>query len=201
MAVLARGQLRLRPDARRGWQYDDRRFSLRVTAMDSSKQLAVLGIAGSLRKGSYNRGLLRAAQGLAPSGLRVEAFEIGDIPLYNDDVYAQGFPAAVETFRARIRAADALLIVTPEYNYSVPGVLKNAIDWASRPPNQPFDGKPVALMGASAGVFGTTARREDSGRRVRIASEPIRHSGQRSFTDAEEFGVHHHRQATFQKTV
>jgi chromate reductase len=118
--------------------------------------LKILGIAGSLRKGSYNRGLLRAAQSLAASSVHIEDFDIAEIPLYNDDVYTKGFPAAVETFRARIRAADALLIMTPEYNYSVPGVLKNAIDWASRPPEQPFDGKPVALMGASAGIFGTT---------------------------------------------
>lgn len=124
--------------------------------MNNAKQLTILGIAGSLRKGSYNRGLLRAAQSLAPSGMRIEDFDLGEIPLYNDDIYTKGFPTTVETFRARIRAADALLIVTPEYNYSVPGVLKNAIDWASRPPDQPFDGKPVALMGASAGLFGTT---------------------------------------------
>ena len=81
--------------------------------------------------------------------------DLTPIPPYNEDVRALGFPAPVQEFRDRIAAADALLIVTPEYNYSMPGVLKNAIDWASRPPSQPFDGKPVAIMGASPGMLGT----------------------------------------------
>jgi len=117
--------------------------------------LHVLGIAGSLRKGSYNAAALRAAQALAPEGVAIEAAEIGDIPLYDEDVRAQGFPAPVQRFRNAIADADALLFVTPEYNFSVPGVLKNAIDWASRPPDQPFDDKPTAIMGASPGLFGT----------------------------------------------
>jgi chromate reductase len=116
----------------------------------------VLGFAGSLRRASWNRGLLRAAQEAAPPDIAIEVFDIADIPLYSEDIRQRGFPAVVQSFRERIRAADALLIATPEYNYSVPGVLKNAIDWASRPPDQPFHDKPVALMGASAGMFGTT---------------------------------------------
>jgi chromate reductase len=117
--------------------------------------MKVVGISGSLRKGSYNTAALRAAQGLAPEGMAIEAAEIGDLPLYNDDVRAAGYPPPAERFRAQLAAADAVLFVTPEYNYSVSGVLKNAIDWASRPPSQPFDGKPVAIMGASGGLLGT----------------------------------------------
>jgi chromate reductase, NAD(P)H dehydrogenase (quinone) len=117
--------------------------------------LNVLGIAGSLRRGSHNRMALRAAQRLAPAGMVVEAYEgLGEIPPYDEDVRAAGLPAAVEDLRRRIAAADALLLVTPEYNYSVPGVLKNAIDWASRPPDQPFEDKPVAIMSASPSTFG-----------------------------------------------
>ena len=117
--------------------------------------MKIVGLSGSLRKGSYNSAALRAAQALAPEGTVIEIAEIGDLPLYNDDVRAAGYPAAVERLRGQIAQADAVLFVTPEYNYSVSGVLKNAIDWASRPPNQPFDGKPVAIMGASGGLFGT----------------------------------------------
>jgi chromate reductase, NAD(P)H dehydrogenase (quinone) len=116
--------------------------------------MRVIGISGSLRKGSFNSAALRAAQGLAPEGMTIERSEIGDLPLYNDDVRAAGLPPEVERLRSQLAAADAILLVTPEYNYSVSGVLKNAIDWASRPPNQPFDGKPVAIMGASGGIFG-----------------------------------------------
>jgi chromate reductase, NAD(P)H dehydrogenase (quinone) len=122
-------------------------------ALDES--INVLGISGSLRRKSYNSSALRAALELVPAGMAIETFDIADIPLYNEDVKEQGFPAPVERLRAKIAAANALLIVTPEYNYSIPGVLKNAIDWASRPPNQPFDGKPIAIMGASPGVIGT----------------------------------------------
>ncbi|MGA3400663.1 MAG: NADPH-dependent FMN reductase [Acetobacteraceae bacterium] len=123
--------------------------------MSESGTISILGIAGSLRQGSFNRATLRAAQELAPEGMRIDSFDIAPIPLYNEDVRQQGFPPPVEDFRARIKAADGLLFVTPEYNYSIPGVLKNAIDWASRPPEQPFDGKPVGIMGASGGGFGT----------------------------------------------
>jgi len=115
----------------------------------------VIGISGSLRKGSFNSAALRAAQGLAPEGMTIECAEIGDLPLYNDDVRAAGFPPPAERLRAQLAAADAILLVTPEYNYSISGVLKNAIDWASRPPSQPFEAKPVAIMGASPGLFGS----------------------------------------------
>jgi chromate reductase len=115
----------------------------------------VIGISGSLRKGSFNTAALRAAQGLAPEGMTIEVAQIGDLPLYNDDVRAAGFPPPAERLRAQIAAADAVLLVTPEYNYSISGVLKNAIDWASRPPSQPFEAKPVAIMGASPGLFGS----------------------------------------------
>jgi chromate reductase, NAD(P)H dehydrogenase (quinone) len=115
----------------------------------------VLGICGSLRKGSYNAMALRAAQKLAPQGMKIDIAEIGAIPLYNDDVRVAGEPAPVQEFKAKLRAADAVLIVTPEYNFSIPGVLKNALDWASRPPEPPFTGKPVAIMGASPGPVGT----------------------------------------------
>lgn len=118
--------------------------------------LNVLGLCGSLRRDSYNRAVLRAAQALAPAAaMQIEAADISDVPLYNEDVYAQGLPAPVDHLREQVRNADALLFVTPEYNYSVPGVLKNAIDWISRPPDQPFAGKPAAIMGASPGTLGT----------------------------------------------
>lgn len=118
--------------------------------------LTILGIAGSLRKASYNRAALRAAQGLAPEGAKIETFELNEIPPFNQD--AEGNPpAAVRELKARVRAADAILLVTPEYNYSIPGVLKNAIDCASRPyGDSAWDGKPVAVMGASIGGQGTS---------------------------------------------
>ena len=119
-----------------------------------SDDIKVLGISGSLRSGS-NSAALQEAIGLVPPGMSIELADISGIPLYNEDVYALGFPPAVERFREQIRAADALLFATPEYNYSMAGVLKNAIDWASRPPEQPFSGKPAAILGASAGRFGT----------------------------------------------
>ena len=122
---------------------------------ETKDALKVLGMSGSLRKGSFNTMALRAAQGLAPEGMTIETAGIGDLPLYNDDIRAAGYPPVVQAFRDKIAAADALLFVTPEYNYSVSGVLKNAIDWGSRPPSQPFDGKPVAIMGASGGILGT----------------------------------------------
>jgi chromate reductase len=124
--------------------------------MADAPEIRVLGLSGSLRRGSYNTAALRAAQELAPPGITIEFFEgLRDIPPYDDDQRQAGYPPVVEGLRTRIRAADALLIATPEYNYSVPGVLKNAIDWASRPPDQPFDGKPIAIMGASPGLLGT----------------------------------------------
>jgi chromate reductase len=122
----------------------------------SNRPVSVLGISGSLRKASYNTAALNAARELAPAGMTITQADISDLPLYNEDIREQsGFPAAAERLRKQIRDADALLFVTPEYNYSVPGVLKNAIDWASRPPEQPFAGKPAAIMGASPGALGT----------------------------------------------
>jgi len=117
--------------------------------------MKVIGISGSLRAGSYNTMALKAAQKLAPAGIEVEIAGIADIPLYNDDVRAAAEPEAVAALKAKIRAADGVLLVTPEYNFSIPGVLKNTLDWMSRPPEPPFDGKPVAIMGASPGPVGT----------------------------------------------
>jgi chromate reductase len=124
--------------------------------MPDEAKLDLVAICGSLRRASYNGGLLRAARALAPKGMSLEIADIAGIPLFNEDVERQGLPKIVRDFRERIRAADALLIATPEYNYSVPGVLKNTLDWASRPPDQPLSGKPVAIMGATPGGFGTT---------------------------------------------
>jgi chromate reductase, NAD(P)H dehydrogenase (quinone) len=128
-----------------------------ISPMVDTQGIRVLGISGSLRRGSFNTAALRAARELVPTGMDLEIYEgLREIPPYDDDLrQGQGYPPAVAELRARIKAADALLIATPEYNYSVPGVLKNAIDWASRPPEQPFDGKPIAIMGASPGALGT----------------------------------------------
>lgn len=116
----------------------------------------VLGLAGSLRQGSYNRALLRAAQALAPKGMTVEAFDLTAVPLYNGDVEAAGDPEGVAAMKAAIRAADSVLFVTPEYNHGVPGVMKNALDWASRPPREAVLGvKPVGIIGASPGQTGS----------------------------------------------
>ena len=116
--------------------------------------MKVLGISGSLRKASFNTALLRAAKELAPAGMTIEEYSLADIPLYNDDVRVAGYPEPVRLFREAIAAADALLIATPEYNYSVPGVLKNAIDWASRPPTPPLGQKPLAIMSTATGMLG-----------------------------------------------
>jgi chromate reductase, NAD(P)H dehydrogenase (quinone) len=118
--------------------------------------LQILGFAGSLRRESFNRALLRAAQELAPTDLSISVFDLTPIPSYNGDVEAAGDPEPVAAFKAAVQQADGLLIATPEYNYSVPGVLKNAIDWASRPSgNSPLRDKPAMLMGASPGASGT----------------------------------------------
>src|SRR5690242_13902531 len=124
--------------------------------MAEAKKLRVLGFAGSLRSASYNRALIRAAQELAPPNMTIDVFDLAAIPLYNADVEAQGDPEPVAAFKQAIRGADALLIATPEYNHGVPGVMKNAIDWASRPPRQsPLDGKPVGILGGSPGITGS----------------------------------------------
>jgi len=117
--------------------------------------MRVLGISGSLRRDSYNTRLLRAAADLLPSGAEFELLEIGDIPPYNEDLDGERAPRAAQRLRDEIAASDAILIGTPEYNASIPGLLKNAIDWASRPfPGNSFSDKPVLVIGASTGVFG-----------------------------------------------
>jgi chromate reductase len=122
-----------------------------------NKPIRILGIAGSLRRESYNRAALRAATELVPEGASIETFELDGITGFNQDE-EQNPPAKVVELKKRIREADAILIVTPEYNYSIPGVLKNAIDWASRPyGDSAWNGKPAAIMGASIGSI-VTAR-------------------------------------------
>ncbi len=124
--------------------------------MTDKTSLQVLAMCGSLRRGSFNRMAMNAAIARAPAGMTIIEGAIGDIPLYNEDVRDAGEPAAVATLKQQVRDADALLFATPEYNYGMPGVLKNAIDWVSRPPSSsPFDGKPVAILGASAGMMAT----------------------------------------------
>jgi len=121
-------------------------------------QTRILGFAGSLRRASYNRGLIRAASELAPTGIVVDIFDLAGIPLYNQDVEDAGEPPSVVALKRAIAEADALLVATPEYNHGVPGVLKNAIDWASRPRiTSPLRDKAVAVVGASPGQ-GSTAR-------------------------------------------
>jgi chromate reductase len=122
--------------------------------INMSEKLSIFGFAGSLRKGSYNRALLRAAAELLPEEARLEIFDLEGIPPFNQDLEKQ-MPEIVKGFKAKIKAADAILIATPEHNFSVPGVLKNAIDWASRPyGDNSFEGKPAAVMSASTGMLG-----------------------------------------------
>ena len=122
-----------------------------------SNLFRVLGIAGSLRAASFNRALLRAAMDSgAASDLKITPFDIASIPLYNGDVEDAGDPEPVKALKEAIRGSDGLLIVTPEYNYGLPGVLKNAIDWASRPSSSSvLSGKPLGIMGATIGTGGT----------------------------------------------
>ncbi|MEM2029534.1 MAG: NAD(P)H-dependent oxidoreductase [Candidatus Bathyarchaeia archaeon] len=122
--------------------------------MDSNKPLLIVGFAGSLRKSSYNRMLLRAALNLLPKDAKLEILDLEGLPLFNQDL-EYDMPETVKRFKSKIKEADALLIATPEYNSSIPGVLKNALDWVSRPyeDNSP-DGKPVAIMSASIGMLG-----------------------------------------------
>ncbi|RMH70000.1 MAG: NAD(P)H-dependent oxidoreductase [Gemmatimonadetes bacterium] len=131
--------------------------------------LRILGIAGSLRQKSYNKMLLRAVQDVAPDHLLMNIFDLNDIPLYNGDVESEGDPPAVKHLKKAIDQADAVLFATPEYNYSIPGVLKNAIDWASRPP-RPLHGKPAAIIGATMGQYGTV-RAQNHLRQVLTASQ------------------------------
>ena len=118
--------------------------------------LRILALVGSLRRGSFNRLLFQTAVSLAPPGMTFTEADLRSLPLYDDDVrLEQDYPEPARALRAAIAAADGLLFVSPEYNHAVPGVLQNAIDWASRPPDQPFKGKPAAVMGASTGRMGT----------------------------------------------
>lgn len=122
--------------------------------MPSLEKIKILGFAGSLRKGSYNKALMRLAVELVPEDAEIEVFDLEGMPLYNQDLEKHP-PKIVTEFKSKIKTADALLIATPEYNYSVSGVLKNAIDVASRPKEEKvFDNKPVAIMSASTGKFG-----------------------------------------------
>ena len=118
--------------------------------------LHILAVVGSLRRGSYNRMLWETAVEVAPESMVFSEADLRSLPLYDDDVrIEQDYPEPARRLRAAVAAADGVLIVSPEYNHAVPGVLQNAIDWASRPPDQPFKGKPVAIMGASTGRMGT----------------------------------------------
>jgi chromate reductase, NAD(P)H dehydrogenase (quinone) len=118
--------------------------------------LHILALVGSLRRGSFNRVLYETAVALSPTGMEFTEADIRSLPLYDDDVrMEQDYPEPARRLRAAIAAADGLLFVSPEYNHAVPGVLQNAIDWASRAPDQPFKGKPAAIMGASTGRMGT----------------------------------------------
>lgn len=125
-------------------------------SLTADRVFTVVGVAGSLRTGSYNRALLRAATEVSPASLRITVHDLAPIPLYNGDVEAASVPASVLVLRDAVRHADGLLIATPEYNHGVPGVLKNTIDWLSRPPhNSALEGKVAAVMGASPGMSGT----------------------------------------------
>jgi chromate reductase len=159
--------------------------------MTDSRQFKVLGVSGSLRKDSYNTKLLRAADDVAPDGMTVEIADISDIPMYNADTEtAAGFPEPVERFRAQLEEADGVLFATPEYNYSVTGAMKNAIDWASRRPS-PLDFKPAAILGAGGGSG--TARAQKHLRDIlkhnslRVVSEPevLVARARRFFTDGQ----------------
>jgi chromate reductase, NAD(P)H dehydrogenase (quinone) len=120
----------------------------------SDSEIKVLGICGSLRKKSFNMAGLRAAGELMPAGMTMTIAEIGDMPLYNQDVLDAGMPESVKRFRAQVKAADGVLIASPEYNFSVTPALKNAIDWASRPPDQAWQDKPVAIFSCTGGPVG-----------------------------------------------
>lgn len=115
----------------------------------------IVGLSGSLRAGSLNTRVLRAVPELLPEGASFELLDLREVPLYDEDLRAQGTPPAVAALAARVHAADAVLFATPEYNYSVPGVLKNTIDWLSRSDPQPFRDKAVGIVGATPGMLGT----------------------------------------------
>lgn len=128
-------------------------------------KLHIVGISGSLREGSYNTMLLKSARTLIPEGSTMEIVDIGSLPLYNSDLEVSEPPTTVSEFREALSRADAFVFASPEYNHSVPGTLKNAIDWGSRGTIRPFAGKPVAIMGATQGLWGTL--------RMQLAFQPI----------------------------
>jgi chromate reductase, NAD(P)H dehydrogenase (quinone) len=123
--------------------------------MSASSPIKLLGISGSLREQSYNSAALSLVGSVLPEGMEFYIASLVDVPFYNADVEQRGFPAAVESFRRKVAAADALIFAVPEYNFSVPGVLKNALEWLSRPPESPTNGKPCAVFGASVSPLGT----------------------------------------------
>jgi len=129
-----------------------------------SAAIRVFGIAGSLRKASYNRALLRAAVELAPEGMTIDIWDrVGELPLYNADLDTESPPEVVVSLRNAVRSADALLFATPEYNYGTPAPLKNALDWALRPSaTASLKGKPAGIIGAATGLIGGTARGQDA---------------------------------------
>jgi chromate reductase len=136
--------------------------------------LRVVGIAGSLRRASFNRALLSAAQELAPPNLLIEVRELHDVPLFNEDLDFDRTPAPVEELRRAVRAADGVLLVTPEYNHGVPGVLKNAVDWLSQPLRQSaLEGKPAALMGASTALTGTARSQSQLRQAFVLTDSPV----------------------------
>jgi chromate reductase, NAD(P)H dehydrogenase (quinone) len=137
------------------------------------KKYKVIGIAGSLRKASTNKGLLRAAAAVLPDDLELEVVDISNFPHYNGDVDDSGPPEIVKQVSEKIKNADGLLISTPEYNYSIPGFLKNAIDWISRSPLKPFDEKPLAIMGSTMGAVGGTVRSQTHLRNVAVFTNMI----------------------------
>lgn len=145
--------------------------------MTDSRQFKVLGVSGSLREGSYNTKLLRAAAEVAPENMTVEIADISDLPLYNADIeHQEGFPESVLRFRDQLDRADGLLFATPEYNYSVTGAMKNAIDWASRRPS-PLDFKPAAILGAGG--------RSGTARAQRHLRDILKHNDLRVVTEPE----------------
>jgi chromate reductase, NAD(P)H dehydrogenase (quinone) len=123
--------------------------------MSASSRIKLLGISGSLREQSYNSGALSVVGSVLPEDMEFGVASLSDLPFFNADVEQRGFPAVVESFRRNVAAADALIFAVPEYNFSVPGVLKNALEWLSRPPNPPTNGKPCAVFGASVSPLGT----------------------------------------------
>jgi chromate reductase, NAD(P)H dehydrogenase (quinone) len=140
----------------------------------SRAPLRIIGVAGSLRRRSYNRALLQAACELSPAELIIEVRHLDDLPLFNEDLENGGTPLPVERLRTAVRTADGLLLVTPEYNHGVPGVLKNAVDWLSQPVRRSaLEGKPVAMMGASTGLAGTARSQSQLRQAFVLTNSPI----------------------------